>query len=358
MKKWGIIFIPILGLLINVSSLTALDQTTLPLNTLENVELIPKKNQITLKLCFKIHPPRTQWKVTWKENVLLIYLKNVVVEETKFKFLSSLPAIKHVFVKQPSADLNIINIVLDRPVKQILKSVCYDYLDNRKIALILDVSKKSASQTQTFQSQTNLKKNEGVKLSLDTVRKEILAENEETAIDEVLHHLTSSPSQSTQPRPSAEENIEKTDKSKQSMPSSKVNLPKSLLGALFKSFSVLLVVLGTILISFWGWKKFLMFKQKKLGFHKDFIQILAVHHFSPKQMIVLVEIAGQKLVLGITPEQITTLAKLDETKEKNTNNVFSTEFAVNLQKETAKAEEVMSKAVEVLKEKMEQLKKV
>ncbi len=356
------------------------------LNMLQKIEVIPspKKSLLTVKLCFTSHPKRKQWKVISDKNSILVYLYQIGATR-KLSWQNKTHIIDNILVKQIAPNANLVNIVLKGPAKNFLKSVCYDYLDDKKLALILhfpnqNQSTANHSRSKTLSSTNNVKElnsNSGLEPSLDAVRKEILAEKEENSIEEILNRSTSQPqkvssqiSQKQTPellhqgigsKIGSKKNTLTPD---QSLPSHS-NLPTSPLGALFKSFSVLLVVIGSILLSLWGWKKLLVLKQKKLGINKNFMKILAVHHFSPKQIIALVEIAGQKLVLGITPTQITTLMKLDSINESpnrskmnNKIGIAPSEFALNLQQETAKVEQTMSKAVEVLQKKMEQLKKI
>ena len=127
------------------------------------------------------------------------------------------------------------------------------------------------------------------------------------------------------------------------------NFPQSSLPSLLKSLSALFFILGIILLSFWGFKKIIKRGMKNIS--GQMIKVIALHHLSPRQMIAVVDIIGERLVLGITPNQITTLAKLNTSK-------VDTEFAVNFRQEALKTENAMSQMLAILKEKMGELKRI
>jgi len=94
-----------------------------------------------------------------------------------------------------------------------------------------------------------------------------------------------------------------------------------------KGISSLSIVLGAIFLTLFVWKRLLAFQGRK----KDtgLIRILATHYFSPQQSIALVEINGEQMVLGITPDRISVL----------TNSKKSNDFKDTLNQETDKIEE-------------------
>ena len=83
--------------------------------------------------------------------------------------------------------------------------------------------------------------------------------------------------------------------------------------ASLKTLGMLSVVLSIVLLFF--------FLIKKLSFRNAYnqtnIQIISSLYIGPRKQIVLIDVMNEKLVLGVTTERITCLAKLDNTQEGN-----------------------------------------
>jgi len=61
---------------------------------------------------------------------------------------------------------------------------------------------------------------------------------------------------------------------------------------------------------------------------RDFIEVLAVHHFSPKEKLVLVNVLEKTLLIGVTPSQISNITTLEKSPDpmpasKSTESGFS-----------------------------------
>lgn len=81
-------------------------------------------------------------------------------------------------------------------------------------------------------------------------------------------------------------------------------------GYLFvKSLGAFLFVFGVILVVFYLWKKYFFVRGSATGGEKA-IKVLAIHHFSPKQALVLVDVGGHLLLLGLTSSSISMLCHL------------------------------------------------
>jgi flagellar biosynthetic protein FliO len=95
-----------------------------------------------------------------------------------------------------------------------------------------------------------------------------------------------------------------------------------------KTIAMLFVVLGFLFLVLVLIKKYLSPKRKVKG---DLaINVLSSLHISPKDRIEVIEVSGQRIVLGITPGRINFLTKLDGlTKGKNGNNVSEKEHEIN-----------------------------
>lgn len=75
-----------------------------------------------------------------------------------------------------------------------------------------------------------------------------------------------------------------------------------------KTAAMLFIVLGLLVLVLYIMRRFLFSRNKVTG--ELFIKVLSSLHISPKERIEVIEIAGEKLVLGITPGSIRFLTKL------------------------------------------------
>jgi flagellar biosynthetic protein FliO len=82
-----------------------------------------------------------------------------------------------------------------------------------------------------------------------------------------------------------------------------------------KTTAMLFIVLGLLVLTLFLFKKFLSPKQKIKG--DLFIKVLSSLHLSPKERIEVIEISGERIVLGITPGSINFLTKLNGLNEDN-----------------------------------------
>jgi flagellar protein FliO/FliZ len=85
----------------------------------------------------------------------------------------------------------------------------------------------------------------------------------------------------------------------------------SLLSAGFRMLWGLLVVLGILLIIYGLMRKRLSFVQAN---SKSKIKIIEIRHLMPKKSLCLVEIGGQKFLLGLGNENITLLAAIKDSE--------------------------------------------
>ncbi len=82
-----------------------------------------------------------------------------------------------------------------------------------------------------------------------------------------------------------------------------------------KTVAMLFIVLGLMVLVLYAIKKFLPLRRGIKG--DSFIQVLSSLHLSAKERIEVIEISGEKIVLGITPNNISFLTKLNDSNEKN-----------------------------------------
>ena len=76
-----------------------------------------------------------------------------------------------------------------------------------------------------------------------------------------------------------------------------------------KTFSMLLFVLAVLVLVFYFIKKFST-AQGVTG-SQDFIKILCVHHLSPKEKLVLLDVLDQTILIGVTQTSITKISSIE-----------------------------------------------
>ena len=77
-----------------------------------------------------------------------------------------------------------------------------------------------------------------------------------------------------------------------------------------KTTAMLFLVLGLLILVLYIMKRFLFLKRGPKG--DMFIKVLSSLHLSPKERIEVIEISGEKIVVGITPSNISFLTKLSD----------------------------------------------
>ncbi len=89
-------------------------------------------------------------------------------------------------------------------------------------------------------------------------------------------------------------------------------------GAFLRSGAMLALVIALLVLVLYGVKRFSPLSRSRTG--KKEIQVIAAHHLAPREKLVLVEVLGRKVLLGVTPQTISTLADLgkatDQTPEE------------------------------------------
>ena len=97
--------------------------------------------------------------------------------------------------------------------------------------------------------------------------------------------------------------------------------PIELIPSSLKMFSMLAVVLGIMFLLFFGFKKYVL-KNTMFGGGEKLVNVLGSGFLAPKKSIVLVEVAGEVLVLGMSQDNISLLTnitdpeKIEEIKSK------------------------------------------
>ena len=83
-------------------------------------------------------------------------------------------------------------------------------------------------------------------------------------------------------------------------------------GTGLKTFAMLCIVVAILILVLFLMKRF--FYLKDGSGHGQLIKILSSHHVSPKERIALIDVVGEKIVIGITPENITFLTKIEKSE--------------------------------------------
>lgn len=83
-------------------------------------------------------------------------------------------------------------------------------------------------------------------------------------------------------------------------------------GAGLKTVAMLSIVVAIMIVVLFLIRRFVYAKDG--NGHGGLIRVLSIHHLSPKERIGLVDVAGEKLVIGITPENITCLTRISDSE--------------------------------------------
>ena len=84
-----------------------------------------------------------------------------------------------------------------------------------------------------------------------------------------------------------------------------------------KTMAMLFIVLGVLVLVLYIMKKFMSPKGKGKG--ELIIKVVSSLHLSPKERIEVIEVSGERIVVGITPGNINFLTKLSRYKEGDGN---------------------------------------
>jgi len=104
-------------------------------------------------------------------------------------------------------------------------------------------------------------------------------------------------------------------------------LEMDLINTGIKTIAILFIVLGFLALVLILMKRYLFPKQKVKG--DLFIKVLSSLHISPKERIEVIEVSGQRIVLGITPGRINFLTKVDALNQgENGKNVSGKEHEI------------------------------
>ena len=80
--------------------------------------------------------------------------------------------------------------------------------------------------------------------------------------------------------------------------------------AFARTFSMLFLVLALLILAFYLIKRFS--EAKGARGNKNYIRVLATHHLSPKEKLMLIHVPGETLLVGITPAHINKITTIDQ----------------------------------------------
>ena len=90
------------------------------------------------------------------------------------------------------------------------------------------------------------------------------------------------------------------------------NFELDLMNTGIKTMAMLFLVLGLLILVLYFMKRFLFKGHDTKG--NIFIKVVSSLHLSPKERIEVIEVSGEKIVLGITPGNIRFLTKIGPSK--------------------------------------------
>jgi flagellar protein FliO/FliZ len=88
-----------------------------------------------------------------------------------------------------------------------------------------------------------------------------------------------------------------------------LNTDSDLWFAFARSAGMLFMVLALLLLVFYLLKRFLTARGGDTT--RDLIRVLTIHHLSPKEKLVLVNVLGETILIGVTPSQISKIKVME-----------------------------------------------
>lgn len=76
-----------------------------------------------------------------------------------------------------------------------------------------------------------------------------------------------------------------------------------------RTFGMLLIVLALLFLVVYGLRRFSA-KRGQRGEKR--ICVLEMHHLSPKEKLVLVEVSGEQILIGVTPQKISKIKSIGD----------------------------------------------
>ena len=80
--------------------------------------------------------------------------------------------------------------------------------------------------------------------------------------------------------------------------------------AFARTFSMLFVVLALLILAFYLIKR--ISENRGGKGNRDYIKVLSVHHLSPKEKLMVVNVLGETLLIGVTPSRISKITRIDK----------------------------------------------
>ncbi len=93
--------------------------------------------------------------------------------------------------------------------------------------------------------------------------------------------------------------------------------------AFIRTFSMLFIVLALLVFALYLIKKFS--RARRSQGRKEDIRILCVHHLSPKEKLVLLDVLGDTLLIGVTPSHISKISTLNHKKHMSAKTESSSD---------------------------------
>ncbi len=87
---------------------------------------------------------------------------------------------------------------------------------------------------------------------------------------------------------------------------------------LLKSFAVLCIVLGLVLAVLFFLRRFVL-NPGRFADHGA-VKMVATHHVGPKERVILMDVMGEHVLIGVTPQQINYLTKINRRERGGEND--------------------------------------
>jgi len=303
-------------------------------NKLLDIGILTKKGGKAVVLIFDRPTKKDNWRIRFNDKKLDVELYNFISVIEQDSLNINIPGLKKVNLSQDNNNIRI-SFLLEESIKELISNGLLTFLTKIPNMLGIMFTQSYINRHSITKSSKKLPKEVKYKQKIENIKKESVEKAKQGVSENMdMPFVKYEEILATNLR----DGLEDVKKFKITAPDDEIDLFK-----IIASFSV---VLGVMLLTLFLWKKFLFLKHKG---KQDLIRLLSAYHFGSKQSIAVVQVGEEKFLLGITPENITLLTKLNK-KDFQNHGIRE----LNLSEEDTLGQKV----ADILKDRLDQLKRV
>ncbi len=334
-------------------------------NTLLDIGMLEKKDGKAIVFIFSKPAEGKSWKIKFNKNNLNIVLYNFSTTLKKENIKLNLPPVQDINIQRKGNDI-VLSLILKDEIKPLISSKLLTFLTkdphmlgimftNKYLERFKQQEKTISQVDKKIKEKKPVKKENPSDIDIPFIKYEDIfaIPSKEKKVKEAKQKNETGPKGKAKKEILSPKSIRKEInikeakeyiKSKPVLRLIKEDKKKKEEFPVTRLVASLFAVLGILLISLFAWKKMLFLKNRS---NQHLIKILGVHHFGTRQSIAIVQIADECFLIGVTPENIQLLTKL------NIRN-----FKISSEKESFEEKGDQRAIINVLKSRFNQLRKV